>query len=166
MSYSLGSSFLWRWWEQDPERFLYTWRIEGEINHHEPWKVNRWSPKRLMLRFDFYDAFLLLLFLCTDVPPAKTQAKDTNSALQSGLRSSDHLCQTGEQKVCSCVVCLQFLTTVPQVCYVWLQLNDCVCQAHAHTPRQKLERKWVETAPWSHDAWANIRLYFCLQSVL
>lgn len=99
-------------------------------------KVNRHSPKHLMVRFDFLEAasklwhmFLLLLFY-VDVAPAKTQAEDTDSALQSGLRPPHHLCQTGEQKVCSCVLCLQFLT---EVCNLRSQRNDRVCPAHTHT---------------------------------
>lgn len=128
-------------------------------------KVNRHSPKRLMFRFDFLETasklwhmFLLLLFY-VDVAPAKTQAEDTDSALQSGLCPPHHLCQTGEQKVCSCVLCLQFLTAVSQVCNLRSQHNDRVCPARAHTHLQKLARKRAEAAPWSHDAWANIRLF-------
>lgn len=95
-----------------------------------------WSPKHLMVSFDSYEAasrlrrmFLLLLFY-TDVPPAKTQAKDTDPALQSCLGPSHHLCQTGEQKTCSCVLCLQCLTSIPRVCHLNSQHNDRVCPAH------------------------------------
>lgn len=89
-----------------------------------------------MVKFDFYAAspkpfppFLLF------VPPAKTQAQGPNPALHGGLRPPYRLCQTGEQRVRSCVVCLPFLTAVPQVCNLSLQHNDrvCVCPVHTRT---------------------------------
>lgn len=37
--YVSGKGVLWRWWEQNPERLLYIWGVQGEMRHFVFWST-------------------------------------------------------------------------------------------------------------------------------